>query len=41
MPKGSKPKNDYKKPTDPRPDETDDLSPVDKGKDFVKPGERA
>lgn len=41
MAKGKKPKNDFKKTSDPRPDEQDDLSPVDKGKDYIKPGERA
>jgi len=41
MPKGKKPKNDFKKPTDPKPDEQDELSPTDKGKDYVKPGENA
>lgn len=41
MAKGTKPKDDYKHPSNPKPDAKDELSPVDKGKDFVKAGETA
>ena len=41
MAKGTAPKDDFKKSTDPKPDKKDVLSPVDKGKDFVKAGEKA
>ncbi len=42
MPKGNATKRDNIPSTDRiKPEETDSLSPVDKGKDFVKAGETA
>ena len=42
MPKGVTKKPDYKKPGEvSKPEEQDTPSPVDLGKDFVKPGERS
>lgn len=40
MPKGSAKKPDYKKPNEVvKAEEQDTLSPIDKGKDFIKQGE--